>query len=259
MIPAFAIRLICGLSAVWVVSPRKLITSGFFRIQMLITLGLSVLLILTASQWEAISPSDLPAWSASMLGRLGTLASLLAVLSFLGSVFWTLERRRGGMVFGGLIAGISTTTVLLTAPAASLPTSPVWLSMLDHLTAAWLIGSVTGTMLLGHWYLTATGMSLTPLLQLTRVFLGCTLLRSLSTGLLMSGLAGELGGSGFYWILRWAGLVGPLVLAVMTLQILRYRNTQSATGVLYAATILVYMGEMAASLMLMQTSLSHTV
>ena len=42
------------------------------------------------------------------------------------------------------------------------------------------------------------------------------------------------------WVLRWAGLIGPIVVSVLTIQILKYRNTQSATGVLYAATTLVF-------------------
>ena len=36
MIAQFAIRLICGMSLVWWLAPRKQITDGFFRIQMLI-------------------------------------------------------------------------------------------------------------------------------------------------------------------------------------------------------------------------------
>ncbi|MBT5017989.1 MAG: hypothetical protein HON04_04540, partial [Planctomicrobium sp.] len=48
--------------------------------------------------------------------------------------------------------------------------------------------------------------------------------------------------------LRWAGLIGPFIMAILTIQILKYRNTQSATGLLYAATTLVFMGEMASNL-----------
>ena len=35
----------------------------------------------------------------------------------------------------------------------------------------------------------------------------------------------------------------------MTLRILRYRNTQAATGVLFAAVILSFIGEMSAALL----------
>jgi hypothetical protein len=53
-----------------------------------------------------------------------------------------------------------------------------------------------------------------------------------------------------WFALRWlAGILGPLVLCGMTLRILRYRNTQAATGVLFAAVILSFIGEMSAALL----------
>ena len=53
------------------------------------------------------------------------------------------------------------------------------------------------------------------------------------------------------WLaLRWAaGIIGPLVLGAMVLRILKYRNTQSATGVLFAAVILAFIGETTAALL----------
>ena len=41
----------------------------------------------------------------------------------------------------------------------------------------------------------------------------------------------------------------PLALSLVLLRILRYRNTQSATGVLFAGLIVVFMGEMTAALL----------
>ena len=50
--------------------------------------------------------------------------------------------------------------------------------------------------------------------------------------------------------MRWlAGLLGPLVIACMADRILRYRNTQAATGVLFAGVILTFIGEMSAALL----------
>ena len=65
MIAQFALRLICGMSLMWALMPRQHVTSGFFRIQMLVAMGLSVLATLTtdmqpklnavvSSQWAAI-------------------------------------------------------------------------------------------------------------------------------------------------------------------------------------------------------------
>jgi hypothetical protein len=50
--------------------------------------------------------------------------------------------------------------------------------------------------------------------------------------------------------LRWlAGLIGTLGLAWMTWLTLKIPNTQSATGILYAAMILAFIGELTAQLM----------
>ena len=47
MIAQFALRLICGMSLMWAIMPRRQVTSGFFRIQMLVVMGLGVLATLT--------------------------------------------------------------------------------------------------------------------------------------------------------------------------------------------------------------------
>ena len=62
------------------------------------------------------------------------------------------------------------------------------------------------------------------------------------------------GGVSTSWLvflsLRWlAGLVGTLGLAWMTWLTLKIPNTQSATGILYAAMILAFIGELTAQLM----------
>jgi hypothetical protein len=53
------------------------------------------------------------------------------------------------------------------------------------------------------------------------------------------------------WLaLRWlAGILGPLVVCWMTMQILKLRNTQAATGVLFVGVILTFIGELSASLL----------
>jgi hypothetical protein len=45
------------------------------------------------------------------------------------------------------------------------------------------------------------------------------------------------------------GILVPAVISMMVVKILQYRNTQSATGVLFAGLILVFMGEMTAALL----------
>lgn len=247
MIPQFALRLVVGLSMTWCVLPRRLITSGFFRIQMLVTLGLSVLTALTATQWDG-----LPDEFGLNLLRGGAVAT--ALLSFLGSVLWTLERRRGGTILAALVAVCSTAVLLLLSTRTQQP-MPFWLSANAALTSAGLLGTLVGAMLLGHWYLTAMGMSLTPLVRATQLAFAAVLLRGVMAlcGTLAASaeIRAALLGDHLVWtLLRWiAGLAGPLVLTGLTFGTLRYRNTQSATGVLFATVILGFIGEAAALLL----------
>jgi hypothetical protein len=135
------------------------------------------------------------------------------------------------------------------APWSHQPGLMLLLSRLS--TAAVLGGAVTG-MLLGHWYLTAPTMSIEPLKRLSLVF-GIAVTARLLVSLVGWFLAGDRlqTGTQLTWFaLRWlAGIIGPLVIAWMALRILRYRNTQAATGVLFAGVILTFIGEMSAALL----------
>jgi len=46
-----------------------------------------------------------------------------------------------------------------------------------------------------------------------------------------------------------AGILAPLVLSLMTWQILKYKNTQAATGVLFVGVILTFIGELVAAIL----------
>jgi hypothetical protein len=252
MIPQFALRLVVGLSLTWCLAPRRLITSGYFRIQMLLALGLSVLGALTASQWTDVAEGGTLLSMEMLQGAL----VLIAGTSFVGSVLWTLERRRGGTVAAALMLALGTFTLAAGIPRGASTDPPVLLEMLDRLSSAWLLGGMTATMLLGHWYLTATGMSLVPLSRATltvQIAVVARLVTVLAATLLTpADIRERLLQSQWVWtLLRWgAGLVGPLVLAFLIPGALRYRNTQSATGILFAAVILTFIGEAAALLLL---------
>ncbi|MFV0442582.1 MAG: hypothetical protein ACK5Q5_03320 [Planctomycetaceae bacterium] len=248
MIPQFALRLIVGLSLTWCLLPRRQITSGFFRIQMLVTLAFNVLVALTAPQWDGVGEGVGLTWL-----RAGAITG--AIVSFVGSVLWTLERRRGGTVAAAIVFLLATSTLLVVPVALMHEPSPIWLRMLSSFSGAWLVGGLTGAMLLGHWYLTATGMPLQPLQQGTRLAQAAAatqlVVALLSVALAPTATRDALGTNQLVWsLLRWlAGIVGPLVLAWMTTGTLKYRNTQSATGVLFAGVILAFIGQAAALLL----------
>ena len=93
-------------------------------------------------------------------------------------------------------------------------------------------------------------MDLKPLRKLLWLCVVAIALRTLlsGTGTTLTILNTEV--TNTWWIfvsLRWiAGLIVSLGLIYMTFLTLRVPNTQSATGILYAATIVVFIGELTA-------------
>lgn len=249
MLAHFALRMIGGMSLMWALLPQGRIASGFFRIQMLVALALSVLAGLSIEPFPQVVTGE-PLVSASA-GAL--LCAVLAGLSFLGSVLWTLERRRGAAVCVLLVCGLSLVVLLGHAlTVAALRTGLGWLVLFSELSSAALLGGAVVGMLLGHWYLTAPTMSLTPLHRINQYFAAAAVARLvLSSVGLWLGASLITGTTPAAWLaLRWlAGIVGPLAVTLMVWRILKYRNTQSATGVLFVGVILTFLGETTALLL----------
>lgn len=234
----------------WLLMPRRAVSSGFFRIQMLLGLGLGVLAALTASM-----PAS--GESHALLGITSTriLSGVLAVAAFAGSVLWTLERRRAGTVLAAIVFVVSLTllTVGLPTPTIGTPSStPAWMARGVDVTSAGILGTSMTAMLLGHWYLTSPTMALGVLVRLN-VYYGIAVFARAAIAAL--GLAGGWehlhGGLPLVWLIfRWtAGLIGPAIACYMVANILKYKNTQSATGVLFGSVILIFIGELLAVLL----------
>lgn len=137
---------------------------------------------------------------------------------------------------------------------AGLATSPgaVLLGTLSAMATGSVAGSVSLAMVLGHWYLTVPTLQVAHLRRLNRVTVVamivclCTLastcwvfaerFNAVETPLL--------GPFGLFHLgtRLTAGILLPLAFAWMTAGSLDYQNTRSATGILYASTILVLIG-----------------
>ena len=234
----------------WCLMPRAHVTTGFFRIQMLIVIGLSVLALLTMGQLTAMTGSPV---SPDRLFDARIAIGIGLAGAYAGSIFWLLGHRRPGTV-AMICVMIATLVGLICSRGGmgSLMTASGGLRFLSSFATAAVLGSAVTGMLLGHWYLTAPTMSIAPLKTLVWFLMGAALLR-LGTSAIAWMTAGEVlhGGTQWTWFaLRWfAGIVGPLMISILALRILRYRNTQATTGVLFAGVILVFIGEMSAALL----------
>lgn len=238
------------MSLMWCLMPRAQVTSGFFRIQMLIVMGLSALAILAMGQLTANSGERL---SGHLLNAARIASACGLGFAYVGSILWLLDRRRAGTVMMiGVMTASMESLICSQGGLIELTTFSGALRFLSSMATASVLGGAVTGMLLGHWYLTAPTMSIEPLKTLSRYFAFAVIAR-LGVSLTAWFIAGQSLHSGVHWTwfaLRWlAGILGPLAVAIMALRILRYRNTQAATGVLFAGVILTFIGEMSAALL----------
>jgi len=247
MLPIFCLRLACGLAgALWVLPPA-LVNPRFYRTHFLTVLGLDVA---AAVCLRGVSGP----WVWLAVGS-------TILLAFLGSLAWSLERAPAGQVLAVFTALAAAGALCLASQEqASGRVSGWWI--VGELSSATLLGTATTAMLMGHSYLIAPSMSLTPLLRLLRTFFAALLLR------------GVISGMGLWWWahahtftagdevtlflpVRWGiGFVGPLILGIMAWQTAKIRSTQSATGILYVVVILTFLGELIGQVLLQNDLLS---
>ena len=252
MLAQFAVRMICGMSLVLTTMPHATVASGFFRVQMLIVMGLGVLATLATQTPQAPSASD--PW----IGQVHfVLCVLLGVLGFIASVMWTLERRKAAFRLMALISTLS----LVALGLGILLISGTWrmhwsVVVLSDLSSALTLGGAMCGMLLGHSYLTSPTMAIAPLLKLNQFLGWAGILRGVISAAVLAVAWNSLhGDSTWIWLtLRWiAGIGGPLMVWQMVQRILVFKNTQAATGVLFVGVILTLLGELTGTLLLAVT------
>lgn len=129
--------------------------------------------------------------------------------------------------------------------------------------SALTLGFSTWGMILGHWYLTASDLSIEHLGRIVAplpwIFLAKAIVSGLALWLMWSTFLGP-GNRSLDDIMTrqpqriidvvniWAripvGLIVPAVMALMTKVTVRMEKTQPATGILYAMCVLVYLGDL---------------
>jgi hypothetical protein len=241
----FATKLTLGVSGAMALTSAKRVTSGFFRVHLWVILGLQVLAALSAY-------SLVPREPAAM--RLVWLCGATALVAYAGSVIWLYERFTAGRLALLLIVVLSAACgAFLAAAPNNLSQGYRALLVVDFASSGLLLGAVTTAMLLGHWYLNTPTMELAPLRRLLELLAGAIVMRALVAAI---GVAIVVSGKSLstadwtFLTLRWSSaIVAPLILTKMTWETLKIPNTQSATGILYAGVIVVFVGELVAQLL----------
>ncbi len=245
MLATFCLRLACGLIACLLILPPSVVPPRFFRVQYLTALGLTAV-----AAFFLRNMADLGLWLALLLSM---------TLAVVGSIIWHLDGQPGQRVVLVLSTVGLGASLLLAGQAHRGQGNTPWL-VADDVASAGVLGAATSAMLMGHSYLIAPAMSLTPLYRLLAA-LGVTLVARIALACI--GLywwtgrpaAGNLETEMVLWLgVRWViGLAGPLVLGWMAWETARIRSTQSATGILYVVVILGFLGELTSQLLLAKT------
>lgn len=229
----------------------------FFRFMSGLVVALLALALFAQPLYKQIPDSlfQLPASSGAL--AFGLVLTSVAVL-ICGSV-WV---RRVGKSYLLLAFGLGLAVLVLISyfyPIAEGRLQAAFgLRALSFVGSALMLGSVLGAMITGHWYLVNHKLTIQPLRMASLLFLGATVLRTLFVLALMLyfSFSNELAlaenaralmsfsGNGIlFWARCLIGLLGPLVFAFMIYETVKLRSTQSATGMLYATVVLVFIGE----------------
>ena len=238
----FCLQLAFGVLLALAFVPRAPVGTLFYRI-----MGTTALVPLLAAVLIPVLTGN-AAWTDA--------GTVLGALAIVGYPIYSGPVRRGarwGAALGLALSGCAAALVV-SLQRGSLLDAPLALGMasLSALATGAVAGSIGLAMVLGHWYLTIPDLDVRHLQRLNRVTviamlgslaaLGATCLvfaeplRSAATPLFGPwGL--------FYLGTRVAvGLALPILFAWMVASSLSYRNTRSATGILYASTVLVLIG-----------------
>ena len=207
----------------------------------------------TTAMLPLLAAAVLPVWSG--LVPWSEPAVLLSALGVLAYPFYSgpVRGRRRGVALAVAIAGTGAALVSVVA-SADLVTGPVsaTVASLSALATGCVAGTVGLAMVLGHWYLTIPNLKVEHLQRLNRATVFCMLVSLAAVVLTCTVFADPLSSARtpllgpwglFYLGTRVAvGLLLPLLFAWMTAESLKVPNTRSATGILYASTVLVLIG-----------------
>ncbi|HVR38693.1 MAG TPA: hypothetical protein VMU84_06330 [Thermoanaerobaculia bacterium] len=142
------------------------------------------------------------------------------------------------------LLGIAHVVVAVLAYHAAVKPSHIAWSIAGALASIALLGSVNLAMLLGHWYLVVRGMSIDPLMRLTKATLVTAIAKIVLVAIVLAASwPSPAMRDIFFWMRAGWGLLGPLALYPLVFGTVRLRSTMAATGILYVDVVAVVIGE----------------
>jgi hypothetical protein len=242
MTETFLLLFAGGVMLAAAISDPKQVTLHWLRLAGIIALCLVVLSAFFAFRGNA-----------PLLAQGLTALVILAQLAFVQIAFGQTQRFFAALTF--------VCVVLMPTPS-----NKVHLMSLPPAITAAGVASMTGLalmdMLLGHAYLTASKMTISPFRRLNLALAGAILFRIVcAVGLVFyfnarTPLAGLWPVHGLFILTRWlVGLLIPAVFVYMAHDCIKRRSTQSATGILYVAGVLILIGEILGLYLARQTGL----
>lgn len=250
------------------VPPFHEIERGFFKSSATVFLaaalamisGKLALLVRAGPPWPPVALVETAAWV------LFTGAAAMYLYSLWGNPY----RLRAAAYLATLGTGLVALAISASrfSPAAAPTPLELVLYPASFATSAGVLGtSVTG-MLLGHWYLIDTEMSLRPLERVLRAFIAALTCQLVVIGLVLALFAvAGLPHTGTTLTHLWGAhgpalaarlVLGPgaaLGIAALIARTLAIPQTMAATGLFYIAVLAVAVGEMLSRLLLLRTSL----
>ncbi|HKE00110.1 MAG TPA: hypothetical protein VKE69_03810 [Planctomycetota bacterium] len=203
----------------------------------------------------ALVPLLLGAWLLHVEGALTTAIGFALAITVVALPFfaWPTKGKSRWVALAVAVGASSAAVVLGAAPSSEANVAARSLAAASALASGLVVGATGIAMTLGHAYLTYPNLRIDHLIRLNRatavVFLARAALVAAAVVLVARSyepLDRALATTGVWLGLftRVAvGLAAPLVFAGLVASCLRHRNTRSATGILYASTVLVLIGE----------------
>ena len=193
--------------------------------------------------------------------------AILAQLAFVQIAWRGVQRAFACVaVVVGVMSGSGLLHELMLARGTAVAFQPKALSIGLQTLACFGVASMTGLalmdMLLGHAYLTASRMTMQPFRRLNNALAVATILRILVAvaGVLVInalrpvdrlwGIHGLFIGTRYF-----VGLLIPAIFIYMAHDCIKRRSTQSATGILYVAGVLIFIGEIVGLYLVRETAL----